>query len=74
MNAKTWMPLGLAVALGLTAAFVAQRSIRNKNAQTTQKAVMIATAKTPIAPGAMLGPDDIALTPMPGETASTSQP
>ena len=42
MNAKTWMPLGLAVALGLTAAFVAQRSIRNKNAQTAQKTVSIA--------------------------------
>ena len=67
MNAKTWMPLGLAVALGLTAAFVAQRSIHNKNAQAPQKAVSIAVAKAAIAPGAMLGPDDIALTPMPGD-------
>jgi pilus assembly protein CpaB len=67
MNAKTWMPLGLAVALGLTAAFVAQRSMHNKNSQTAQKMVQIAVAKAPIAPGAMLGPDDITLTPMPGE-------
>ena len=67
MNAKTWMPLGLAVALGLTAAFIAQRSMHNKNAQSAQKTVQIAVAKASIAPGAMLGPDDITLTPMPGD-------
>ncbi len=67
MNAKTWMPLALAAVLGLTAAFAAQRSIHNKNAQPAQKTVSIAVAKAPIAPGALLGPDDITLTPMPGD-------
>ena len=72
MNAKTLMPLGLAVALGLTAAFVAQRSMHNKNTQTAQKTVQIAVAKASIAPGAMLGPDDITLTPMPGDAPPAS--
>lgn len=63
------MPLILAVALGLTAALVAQRSMRNKNTQTTQKVVSIAVAKAQVAPGTLLGPDDITLTPMPGQVA-----
>jgi pilus assembly protein CpaB len=69
MNAKKWMPLVLALVFGLTAAFVAQRSVRNKNAPAVHKTVSIAVAKASIAPGAMLGPDDISLSAMPGETA-----
>jgi pilus assembly protein CpaB len=69
MNAKTWIPLGLAVALGLTAALIAQRTIRNRSAPSSHKTVSIAVAKTALAPGAALGPDDVALTPMPGELA-----
>jgi pilus assembly protein CpaB len=69
MNAKTWMPLGLAVALGLVAAVVAQRSLRNRAAQASQKTVSIAVAKVALAPGASLGPDEVVLTPMPGQVA-----
>lgn len=69
MNTKTWIPLACAIALGLVAAFVAQRSMRNKAAASTQQTVQIAVAKADIPPGTALTAEDIITAPIPGKTA-----
>jgi pilus assembly protein CpaB len=69
MNTKTWIPLACAIGLGLVAAFVAQRSMHNKAAASTQTTIQIAVAKADIPPGTALTAEDIITSPIPGKTA-----
>jgi len=69
MNTKTWIPLACAIALGLVAALVAQRSMHTKAAANTQQSVQIAVAKADIPPGTALTADDIVTAAIPGKIA-----
>lgn len=73
MNTKTWMPLAFALVLGLVAAVVAQRSMRNKNLQASQATLSLAVAKGAIAPGTALSAEDITLVAVPGQTTPAPQ-
>jgi pilus assembly protein CpaB len=66
MNLKTWIPLALAIVLGLIAAKVAQDTLsRNRNSgQGQSKQVKIVVANGPIAPGQALTAEMLAMGPI----------
>jgi pilus assembly protein CpaB len=67
MNLKTIMPLGLAIVLGLVAAFVAKNALSKRNANPEAVAkVKIIVAKRDISPGKQLSPEDVTFSEMPG--------
>lgn len=63
MNLKTWMPLALAVVLGLIAAKVARDSLAKTRGpgQSQGKSVRVVVAKAAVAPGQELTPEMLAL-------------
>lgn len=69
MNVKTWIPLALAVVLGLIAAKVARDTIvRNRSAtQGPNKTVKVVVAAGAVAPGQELTADLLALAPIAAE-------
>ncbi len=67
MNLKTVMPLGLAIVLGLVAAFVAKNTLSKRNADPEAAAqVKILVAKRDIGPGKAITAEDVQLSPVPG--------
>jgi pilus assembly protein CpaB len=71
MNWKTWMPLALAIVLGLIAAKVARDALaRSREGQRGQvKTVRLVVAKAPVSPGQELTADVLALGPISAEAA-----
>jgi pilus assembly protein CpaB len=71
MNWKTWVPLVLALALGLVAAKVGRDVLlRNRAAATPDgKTVKVVVAKRDLAPGQVLGELDVGLALVPAEKA-----
>lgn len=69
MNLKTWMPLALAVVLGLVAAKVARDSLARTRGpgQAQGKSVRVVVAKLPVAPGQELTAEALALAPIAAE-------
>src|SRR5688500_4285731 len=63
MNLKTWLPLALAIVLGLIAAKVARDAlVRSREGQRTQsKSVKVVVAKGPVTPGQELTADVLTL-------------
>ena len=70
MNAKTWIPLAVAVVLGLMAALVARKSLlRSHSAQQGPKIVTVVVAKASIPPGHELVADDLGLAQIAAQAA-----
>src|SRR5436853_4573050 len=69
MNLKTWIPLALAIVLGLIAAKVARDTLARKSdgGQVTAKTVKIVVAKGPVSPGQELTADTVTLGPISAE-------
>ena len=69
MNVKTWIPLALAIVLGLIAAKVASDTlVRNRGAaQGPAKSVNVVVARVPVAPGEALTAEMLTLGPISGE-------
>jgi len=62
MNPKTWVPLAVAIVLGLMAAMVARKSLmRSRAATAPPKNCSVVVAKAPLAPGERLITDDLTL-------------
>lgn len=71
MSAKTWVPLAVAVVLGLMAALVARKSLmRSRAAAAPPKNCSVVVAKATIAPGERLSTDQLTL----GTIASPTAP
>lgn len=72
MNMKTWIPLGLAVVLGVVAMIVAKDMLGKKGeqAQPVGNLTSIVVAKAHVGPGHTLKAEDLSL----GEVATTSVP
>jgi pilus assembly protein CpaB len=66
MNVRTWIPLIVAVALGITAAVVARKSILSRTQIVRQETVKVVVAKTAIAPGESLTAEQLTTAPFPG--------
>ena len=61
MNLKTWVPLGLAIVLGLVAMFVAKDYMDKKNPSvTSENATKVVVLKKDVAAGSQLTADDLA--------------
>lgn len=72
MNTKTWIPLGLAVVLGVVAMFIAKDMMAKKDnqSQAVGNLTSIVVAKGSIPPGHALKAEDLAM----GEVAAASVP
>ena len=69
MNPKTWVPLGVAIVLGLVAAVVARHSIlRTRAAVEPPKVCSVVIAKVAIPPGQELTADQVGLAPIAAKT------
>ena len=68
MKIKTWLPIGLALVLGIVAAKLAKDAISSRNAATVA-AVKVVVAKRAIAPGEALAAGDLEVRPIASETA-----
>lgn len=68
MRLSTWIPLGLAIVLGLAAAVVARSMLANRKDGEAPKQLRVVVAKENIAPGRELQATDLALSAVSGET------
>jgi pilus assembly protein CpaB len=72
MNLKAWIPLALAIVLGLIAAKVARDTLARKSgdgAQVASRTVKIVVAKGPVSPGQELTAETVTLGPISAEVA-----
>ena len=71
MNAKTMIPLGLAVVLGLVAAKLVVSAVQHKPVASTNASnlVTVVVAKRDAAPGTPLGKDDLTTAKVPADAA-----
>ena len=70
MNWKTWIPLALALVLGLVAAKVARDMMTRTREEAKEKAkgVRVVVSKVPVQPGQALRMEDLVLAPIAAET------
>ena len=69
MNVKTWIPLALAVALGLVAMVVARKALRPAPAGPPANTVAVVVAKRDVPAGHELKAEDMAVIRLPNEAA-----
>ncbi|MGB7157935.1 MAG: Flp pilus assembly protein CpaB, partial [Tepidisphaeraceae bacterium] len=76
MNVKTWLPICLALVLGVIAAKLANDAVSSRKGDNATAAVKLVVAKRPIAPGEALAAEDLEIRPIaadaPPEGAYTS--
>jgi pilus assembly protein CpaB len=72
MNMKAVIPLGLAMVLGLVAAFLAKNAMSNRGQTQSQQGnlVSVVVAKQDIQPGGTLSKDDVTTSRVPAEAAA----
>ncbi|HSZ58775.1 MAG TPA: Flp pilus assembly protein CpaB [Tepidisphaeraceae bacterium] len=64
MNVKTWVPLAAALMLGVIAAVMAGRLLHGKKATDAEPGVTVIVAKVPLAPGEVIGAEQLARMPI----------